>query len=106
MSDTATFELHGNDSRATLTVAGEVDLITAVEFRRLLRTALQSYDDVVVDLSAVTFFSSAGVGVLATTLPSDGRTVSLADMSAAVRRTLDVLGRPPHLKLLSSSALA
>jgi anti-sigma B factor antagonist len=53
----------GDDGSATVSVAGELDLATADEFSRAVRSGLAA-GDVVIDLRKVTFMDSAGVRAL------------------------------------------
>jgi anti-anti-sigma factor len=78
-------------------ISGDIDLLTATDFRDHVNDALRRSDDVVVDLSGVSFFSSAGVDALASIRPRDGATVRLSRPAVAVRRALDILGWPQHL---------
>ena len=52
------------DGSATLTVAGEIDMASAPQFRQALDAAASSHSAINVDLSGVTFFDSAGVSAL------------------------------------------
>jgi len=52
-----------DDGVSTLVVTGELDLASAPEFRRALRTA-EADGTVTVDLTGVAFIDSVGVGLL------------------------------------------
>jgi RND superfamily putative drug exporter len=53
-----------SDRRATLSLQGELDLETAPQFRERLAEAEAGAETVVVDLRAVTFMDSCGIGEL------------------------------------------
>jgi anti-sigma B factor antagonist len=57
----------GDDACTTVSVAGELDLATADEFSRAVRSGLAT-GAVIVDLREVTFMDSAGVRALNTAL--------------------------------------
>jgi anti-sigma B factor antagonist len=77
-------------------LVGEVDLSREDELRQILMDFRRSdAADAVVDLTAVTFMDSAGVGGLVsilTTAQGRGGTVTLTGPSAAARRVLEVTG--------------
>ncbi|SER97639.1 STAS domain-containing protein [Actinokineospora terrae] len=50
-----------DQDRATITVTGELDTHTSVEFKRALLALADSYDEVVVDLSGLEFIDSSGL---------------------------------------------
>ena len=54
------------DGTATLTVAGEIDMASAPQFRRALEEATSSHSATQVDLRGVRYFDSAGVDALFT----------------------------------------
>lgn len=64
------FSLHvtaGDDGSTTVAVAGELDLATAEEFTRAVRSGLAT-GPVLIDLREVTFMDSSGVRALNTAL--------------------------------------
>src|SRR5258705_10396041 len=72
------------DSRALISLAGEVDLYTAPEFKQqLLEVIAQGAKTVVVDLSNTTFIDSTTLGVLVGGVkrlrPNDGQLVLVCD---------------------------
>lgn len=77
-------------------VSGEIDLITAPDYLdRLLAMLHPGAGRVVADLSGVTFFSAAGVWLLAAgwnRAESVGADFRLAGPTASVRRILDLVG--------------
>ena len=60
----ASFALQSLDGSTVLIAAGEIDIATAPALREALLAAAQLSGRVVVDLSAVTFLDSTGLGVL------------------------------------------
>ena len=89
----------GVDGTSVLAVAGEVDSLTAPDLRDALGAALAAPDcrRLVLDLSGVTFLSSAGMSVLLNAREDtrsrsvELRLIGLAD-NRAVRRPLEVTG--------------
>jgi anti-anti-sigma factor len=86
--------LRSRQSGIELSVAGDVDLVSAADFEQALGAAMARADGhvVTIDLSGVTFMDSCGARTLLRTI-SDGRTseVVLRDPSRAVRLVLDIL---------------
>src|SRR4051812_16226385 len=65
VDDQATFVRSDRDGRATLVVAGEIDLVTAPFLRDELAAVIgDAGSTTVVDLSGVTFIDSSGLGAL------------------------------------------
>ncbi len=81
-------------SRRVVTASGEVDIASAPRLRDALFDAVLDADgDVVVDLTAVTFMDSTGLGVLANAykrLGSHGRRLVVKSPTKKVRRVLEV----------------
>lgn len=77
-------------------VAGEIDLATAASFQEALGEAIAAEPaGIVVDLSAVTFMDSTGMGALVRArrrADEHGRSVALVGATAGVRRILDLTG--------------
>lgn len=87
-------ETHGDKFLAS--VAGEIDAHTVPKLRTCLEEAVaDGYCDLVIDLSAVPFIDSTGIGVLATTLRAsreNGGGVSLVGVRDNVLRIFALLG--------------
>lgn len=102
-----TIDDHIDGDRAVLTVTGEVDVYTAPTLREHILTAIaEGVQTVIVDLSAVAFMDSTGLGVLVGALKrlrqSDGRLVVVCNADAvlkifAVTGLMDVFGVVPTL---------
>lgn len=79
-----------------LAVSGEIDLLTADEFESQLKSVLSPPNEVVIlDLSDVKFFSSAGLSVLlasAESAKSSGISFRLVTTERVVLRPLEVTG--------------
>jgi anti-sigma B factor antagonist len=89
---------------ARVLVAGELDLATAERFDEAVTQALAEADDVVLDLSNVTFIDSTGLssllaGVSASHL-RDRRLVISARLGAQPRRLFEVAGIEGALPLV------
>lgn len=52
------------DGAATLTVAGEIDMYSAPQFRHALAQAATSHSRLIVDLTAAAYLDSAGIAAL------------------------------------------
>ncbi len=86
-----TVERH--DGTTVVGAVGEIDIATAPQLRECLSHV--SNDRVIVDLRAVTFLDSSGVGVLAgqyQRLMCDGGKLVLRKPQGMVRTVLEVLG--------------
>lgn len=88
--------VQSDGERLTLAMSGEIDMATAPILRSSLeKAASESEPRVVVDLAAVTFMDSSGLGVLATahqSLEEAGRRLILRGPQGTVRRVLNVSG--------------
>ncbi len=77
-------------------VSGELDIVTAELLENELRdAAAHTTEDLVVDLSGVSFMDSAGMNVLARifkVLDRDDRSLVLRSPTGAVRRALELGG--------------
>ncbi|MBY6540513.1 STAS domain-containing protein [Rhodococcus sp. BP-349] len=79
---------------AVVSVGGEIDMSTTPELREVLaRVAARGHEDVVLDLSDVTFLGSAGAVLLLGAASSlSVRPMVLVATDPAVRRPLELLG--------------
>jgi len=89
----ADFTVELSDGTAVLVVSGEIDISTAPA----LREHLQQFDGrtVIVDLTAMTFIDSTGLGVLVGALKrlrEDGGDLVLRGPSRSARKVLDISG--------------
>lgn len=93
--------LRSDGSRATVLVAGEIDLFTAPELLTALEHARLGLDttrgdtELLVDLCEVTFLSAAGLRVLAfehILCIDDGTTMRVVSDQYAVRRPMELTG--------------
>ena len=89
---------------ARVLVAGELDLATAPDLDRALTTALTDADDVVLDLSQVTFIDSTGLsailaGVSASQLNRGKLTIS-STLAPQPRRLFELAGMDGALPLI------
>ena len=85
-----------NGTACVLTVRGDIDLASAADFERSLRTALEgSPSSVTVDLAALTFIDSSGLRVLVSVskeAQSRGATLGLRNVPRHAQRVLDITG--------------
>jgi anti-sigma B factor antagonist len=97
-SSTADFEVTADvvDRTATVTVRGEVDVYTAPQLRdRLYSVVADGAGLVVLDLSAMTFIDSTGLGVIVGTLKrlrEGGGDLTLRSPSRSTRKVLEITG--------------
>jgi anti-anti-sigma factor len=76
-----------------IVIGGEIDPGTAPQLRTVVEQAIGTGGDVVLDLTDVTFFDSAGVSLIVSALQdlrSSGRQLVVRRPSAIVRRVLEV----------------
>ncbi|MGB6182856.1 MAG: STAS domain-containing protein [Rhodococcus sp. (in: high G+C Gram-positive bacteria)] len=93
----------GIDSTHTLLVHGDVDLVTAPELERGIR-AESSSTPIVLDLTGVEFFSSAGVTAIENVLAESPDAIDFVIApSHRVRRTLGVLGLTRLVPVVAST---
>jgi anti-sigma B factor antagonist len=88
-----------------LAVAGEVDMLTAAQLEQRIRTSLASRPQIlVVDLSKVEFFSSAGMNVLLSTREVTGETTlfRVVATGSATLRPLQIAGLTEYLAVYES----
>jgi len=82
------------DGPAVVTVQGEVDMVTAPEFRTLLlQSAAESAGPLLLDLSGVTYMDSSGVGTmvyLKREIERRGRQLVLVGLPPRVRGVLEI----------------
>ena len=95
MDEQATFCRADDPETSRLVVAGEIDLGVAGTFASAVKDLLGSgHSAAMIDLTAVTFFNSTGIGVLcdaAETARRNGVDLVVAP-SDHVRRTLEITG--------------
>ena len=96
-------QLESEDSTpGVLSVVGEVDADNCAEFRSALLGQAPDGDEVVVDLSALSFIDSSGISELLrvhSTLDEQGRTLRVQNPSPAVYRVLEITGLLGHFGL-------
>jgi anti-sigma B factor antagonist len=88
---TTTTEWHGRS--AVLVVSGDVDMVTAPRFEAaLLSLVRESPESLVVDLSGVAFFASAGLTALVAAYQQagDDTAVHVVATNTATRRPLEI----------------
>lgn len=93
------------DGCVTVSVSGELDEVTAPE----LEAALDSCDGdrpVVVDLTALTFISSAGIRLLLKERPTGSPAVLVVSPGSHVARVFDIVGASERIPLCSDLGAA
>jgi anti-sigma B factor antagonist len=92
-----------SDEVVTVFVRGEVDLVESGELRAVLADASTGpHRTVIVDLSAVGFMGSSGMGVLAQqyhALATDGRELQITGCQPRLRRAFEVIGLDQVLQI-------
>lgn len=85
-------------NRLVVNIGGELDMETADEFRRIIEEALDSDRSIrhlILNLDKVEFIDSSGLGVILgrfKRLSQQGGRVSFINVSASVRRILELAG--------------
>jgi anti-anti-sigma factor len=88
----AAFRVEHRQDRAVLFASGEIDLLTAPALREAVLAATRVSDDIVIDLTAVTFIDSTGIGVLVRAGRSGQNVVALVGPTLMVRKVLHLTG--------------
>lgn len=85
----------------TLRLSGELDLATADVFRAAVDDALASDEELVIDLSALTFIDSTGIAILIAAI-TDGaeQTRFVPSQAPAVTRVLRLTGVEERMRLI------
>jgi anti-sigma B factor antagonist len=90
----AAFVLDRVHECAVVRASGEVDICTSPALREALQNAASAADRIVVDLTAVTFLDSTGIGVLLHALKQDHHrergTLCLVGPTGMVRKVLNI----------------
>jgi anti-sigma B factor antagonist len=98
--------LVGGPGWARLSLAGDIDLNTAAQYRPLIQQMIEQRPQMaVVDLSAVTFMDSSGLGLVAALARACGESSSVvyvADASDIVRSTLEACGLDQYVVVVNS----
>lgn len=94
---------HTDGLGAVLSVAGEIDLASAPEFKEALAQVAAEKIPVTVDLADVTFMDSSGLHVLFTFASSTNGTgpVRVVNPSRTILRTMQIVGMTavPHIEV-------
>lgn len=105
------FILHSRNRTLTVRVNGELDLVSANEFREVVDSALEETvaQNLIIDLSKVTFIDSSGLGVILGRFRKiqarDGRLI-LTGPKAGVKRMLELAGVLSYLPVCGTEAEA
>jgi anti-sigma B factor antagonist len=89
----ASFLLEGMDGCMVVFAVGEIDMVTAPTLREALVQAVESRRHLVVDLSAVSFLDSTGLGVLIHAqkrIAATHKSMSLAGPTGMVAKVLRI----------------
>jgi anti-sigma B factor antagonist len=94
-------EQHGR--RTVLVLSGELDLVSAPRLRNAIASLRsEATDEVVVDLSDLTYIDSVGIGLLVASrrrLDAEGRSFSVRNPAPQVLRLLEITGLVEYLGL-------
>src|SRR5215475_1290750 len=108
MNDELTISVSAEPGYVVVSVAGELDVATAAQFREQLASVISGgARRIVVDLARATFMASAGIGVLMGThrvLAAQGGSLVLASPSPAAARVLSLLGLDQVIPVTGSVA--
>jgi anti-sigma B factor antagonist len=99
----AAFRVESAHEYSIIIAGGEIDLLTAPAFREAVNTAGEVSDRIAIDLSAVDFMDSTGIGVLISALGRPRRrTVSLIAPPPIVRKVLQLTQLDHHFLVFDS----
>lgn len=108
MADPASFsvQVRADDSSVVIELRGELDMLTAPDFRTCLDAAIEATSgDVVVDLAGVDFIDSSGLTELVAahrSLRDRGRQLHLDSVAPRVTRVLQISGLDGHFSVRAS----
>jgi anti-sigma B factor antagonist len=91
--DQASFFIEGMDGCSVVFAVGEIDLATSPIFGEALVEAVESGRHLIVDLSAVTFLDSTGLGVLIRSqkqIAATHKSMSLAGPTGTIAKVLRI----------------
>lgn len=87
----ATFRVEARSGGAVIVASGEVDILTSPALREAVLAAAEASNRIVIDLGAVTFIDSTGIGVIVAALGRHRqRSVSLVRPAPMVRKILQI----------------
>jgi anti-anti-sigma factor len=95
MDDELSIRTSREGSTATVAADGEIDLSTVDELRSAVTAAAAGVDNLLLDLTAVEFIDSAGLGgllELRSTLRSRSVTLQIAAGEGPVRQAMEITG--------------
>ena len=84
-----------NEGQIILAVSGQVDTVTSPELQKSILTSFQKVKDLVIDMSAVPYMSSAGLRALLIgqkTATSKGGTMTLTGVTDTVMQVFEMSG--------------
>jgi anti-sigma B factor antagonist len=89
--------------RTVLVLSGELDLVSAPRLRNAIASLRgEAIDEVIVDLSNLTYIDSVGIGLLVASrrrLDAEGRSFSVRNPAPQVLRLLEITGLVEYLGL-------
>ena len=84
-----------NEGQIILSVSGQVDTVTSPELQKSILTSFQKVKDLVIDMSAVPYMSSAGLRALLIgqkTAASKGGSMTLTGVTDTVMQVFEMSG--------------
>ena len=103
------FILHSRNRTLTVKVTGELDLVTAHDFREMVDRAMDEIigDNLIIDLAKVTFIDSSGLGVILgrfRKIKAKGGQMILVGLNANIKRILELSGILSFIPVCNSEA--
>ena len=94
VENAACFNVNGTDGEVIVSVAGEIDSLSAPEFEIVVQGVATTEARLVIDLSGVTFMDSSGLSVLAGAINARGldNRIHVRGASDLVRQVLTTTG--------------
>jgi anti-anti-sigma factor len=94
-------EVEGTGPARTLHLAGELDILDAARLERLLQELMEKSEEVVLDMSRLTFIDSAGLNAVLRGCRQPNCKVRATDLQPQVARVVEVTGassQPPFVE--------
>ena len=79
------------DSDGTILLSGELDMATVRQLEKAIAEVMTPGRPVVIDMAALTFIDSSGIGFLARTCQATGERVVICNPSRQVRLVLELM---------------
>ena len=79
------------DSDGTILLTGELDMATVNQLQETIEEVMRPGRPIVIDMAALTYIDSSGIGLLVRTYQRSGERVVICNPSRQVRRVLELM---------------